>query len=102
MLKNTVQKKEYVMMTEAVYEAFDGFFGIIPEQRKESFEGVGEVKTLVFYTDGLIEEFKAVPETRSDSGFLRMLSWRWEISYKFLLDFLKLKRMKRIFRNLPA
>jgi len=94
MLKNTVQKKEYVMMTEPVYARMDGFYGLSPEQRKETFEGVGDIDTLVFYTEGLINHSHHSHAPIDKPSILDKFIWRLELSYKFVFDFLRFHKVQ--------
>ncbi len=99
MLKNSVEAKEYVMVTDPMFSAMRDFFGLSPERRKEVFEGVGEVETLVFYPRNL-----APPEETSlprDPGALKKLAWRMEISMRFAAEKLGLTKFEGEFKNLP-
>ena len=49
LLKNSIQAKEYILMTEAFYGSSGGIEGQTPESRTEECEGLGEVKVRVFY-----------------------------------------------------
>ncbi len=100
MLKNSVPSKEYVMMTNPVYESIHDFYGLEPEYRRESFEGVGDVDTLVFYP-GLLAHSGADTATQPAS-ILTKISWRIWLSWGFLWDFLGINRIKGIFKNVPA
>ena len=53
MLKNSVPASEYLMLSAPAYDAIGDFYMQEPERRTETFEGVGEVETVVFYEDGL-------------------------------------------------
>jgi class 3 adenylate cyclase len=49
LLKNSVQAKEYILMTETFYDSSGGIDGQMPESRTEECEGLGLVKVRVFY-----------------------------------------------------
>ena len=51
--KNSVPASEYLMLSAPAYEAIGDFYMQEPERRTETFEGVGEVETVVFYEDRL-------------------------------------------------
>jgi len=53
MLKNSVPASEYLMLTVPAYAALGDFYMQEPERRVETFEGVGDVETVVFYEDRL-------------------------------------------------
>jgi hypothetical protein len=80
MLKNSVPAREYLMLTVPAYETIGDFYMQEPERRTETFEGVGEVETVVFYEDGLAkivaeaDGMPAPPSRAAVLGFdLRML-----------------------------
>lgn len=100
MLKNSVPSKEYVMMTERLYKNMREFFGLEPERRKETFEGVGEVETLVFYPSRLSPARNT--EVLPPAGIVEKLAWRAEITTGFMMDYLGLKKGKGEFKNFPS
>jgi len=102
MLKNSVPANEYVMMTDAVYSAIKDFFGIDPERRKETFDGVGEVETLVFYPGDIPEVSEGHRERIDGVSKGEKLAWRWKITWPALLELLGLKKVKGAFNNLPG
>ncbi len=101
MLKNSVPSKEYVMMTSPLFTAMRDFFGLAPERRQESFEGVGEVETLVFYPKQLPEDISRPQMAQGPKGLLHKLGWRAEISLGFLWDMLGFRKFAGEFKNLP-
>jgi hypothetical protein len=100
LLKNSVKKKEYVMMTRPAYKAIGEFFGHPPERHTESYEGVGTVETLVFYPDSGSENHEPISGRRG-APVLRKLGWRLEISYGFLVDLVGIRRFVGRFDNIP-
>lgn len=105
MLKNSVQANEYVMMTHQVYAAVKDFFGLQPERYKESFEGVGEVETLVFYPKHVRHKIETValqmPQVQRPS-LLKKLWWRFEITYTTIFDLLGLVKWRGKFDSVPT
>jgi hypothetical protein len=105
MLKNSVQSNEYVMMTNPVFDYVKDFFGLLPERYKESFEGVGEVETLVFYPKQLghaIETISLqVPTIRKPSLFDKV-RWRSLLTMQTLADWLGLLKFKGKFKSVPT
>jgi hypothetical protein len=97
MLKNTVDSKEYVMMSRPMYQASGGFFGLPAEQRREKFEGVGEIDTFVFYPEKGPGD--AAPGPNGGRG---RVSWRWSLSWNFLLEYMGIRKIPGIFRNFPG
>ncbi|MFN0159055.1 MAG: DUF2652 domain-containing protein [Bacteroidota bacterium] len=102
MLKNSVPSKEYVMMTNPVYERIHDFYGLEPERRLESFEGVGDVETLVFYPAQLPHRAEEAESVTQPASFSEKTSWRMWLSLGFVLDFLRISRIKGAFNNFPA
>jgi len=58
MLKNSVEAKEYLMISEPAYQALDGFYDLEPEMRLEKLRGVGRLKTRVFNENQIAELLK--------------------------------------------
>ncbi len=100
MLKNSVPAKEYVMMTDPLYKSMRDFFGLEPERRKEAFEGVGEVETLVFYPNRLPSIINT--EHPQPAGLSEKLAWRAEITAGTMLEFLGIKKDQGEFKNLVS
>ncbi len=102
MLKNSVQANEYVMMTERAYAHIGDFYGLVPERFKETFEGVGEIETLVFYPRSLLSPVElTTAEVLQVSPFDKW-KWRWQISYKTLLEWLGIRKIEGVFDGLPT
>lgn len=102
MLKNSVPASEYVMMTVPMYYCLKDFYGLQPERRTESFEGIGEMETLVFYPHQMRTHIATMPmEVKKPSSF-RKLIWRMHITLKTLRDVFGVQAYKGSFRNLPA
>jgi hypothetical protein len=100
MLKNSVQANEYVMMTEPMYETIGDFYGIAPERRTESFEGVGDVSTLVFYP-------RQFPKTLTEpmevhSTLAQKIRWRYLLTKDTMKDWLGMLKFKGTFKSVPA
>lgn len=78
MLKNSVEAKEYLMISEAAHESLGAFGGVTAEVRRECLEGIGEMRMHVYYS----EDLSALPLAPSLNGgrrlspsrFLRWLS----------------------------
>jgi hypothetical protein len=102
MLKNSVPSNEYVMMTDPVYTSMKDFYGLEPERRKESFEGVGDVETLVFYPGGMIQKLGKADAEAAPASLTEKMAWRWQISWRTLFEFVGLKKTKGAFNNIPA
>ncbi len=102
MLKNSVQANEYVMMTNPMYDCVKDFYGLLPERYKETFEGVGEVETLVFYPKHIKKQVETVPVEAHQPSPVEKLRWRFEISYKTLLNWFGLLRFKGTFDSVPT
>jgi class 3 adenylate cyclase len=49
LLKNTVQSKEYILMSRKFYQLSGGLPGREPEVRTEECEGIGKVEVMVYY-----------------------------------------------------
>jgi hypothetical protein len=100
MLKNSVNAHEYVMMTMPVFNSLKDFFGLQPERYMESFEGIGEVETLVFYPKQIASGLLAVQrQAVTPFGKLR---WRLEITINTFLDIWGIRKLKGSFDGLPS
>ncbi len=101
MLKNSVPSSEYVMMSKPMYAAFNDFYGLEPELRKEEFEGIGEMETVVFYPSHLAEgeeiSHGQIPRTK-----VAKLAWKLKVMSRTLLDLIGIRKTKGRFRNLPV
>lgn len=102
MLKNSVPSKEYVMMTDPIFSFMKGFFGLEPERRKENFEGVGEVETLVFYPADVIEKNQREQRIPGRGSMMSKALWRIRITFTTIMELQGWKKFKGVFRNLPA
>jgi len=102
MLKNSIEEKEYVMMTQPFFSVLDDFYGLSPIRLTESFEGVGDVEALVFYPKDLAQDLAIHERDVIKSSVVKKIAWRGTLSWKFLLDFLGLSRTNGKFTNLPV
>lgn len=103
MLKNSVPSNEYVMMTNHLYKTLKDFYGLAPERYKETFEGVGEVETVVFYPSQIPASVRDVQTAETGNApLLKKLAWRGEISYKTILDIMGLQKYSGKFDGLPG
>lgn len=101
MLKNSVQANEYVMMTEPAYARVKDFYGLTPQRFKETFEGVGEIETLLFYPHSILMRVPIAPVTVPKVSPVDKWKWRWEISYKTLFEWLGIRKIRGVFDGLP-
>jgi len=92
MLKNTLPSHEYVMMSGPMYNAFGDFFDLQPERRTERFEGLGEVEVLVFYPQGIAENWQPEKGKSPPASFVDRMAWRIKISLPFLLEAIGMRR----------
>jgi hypothetical protein len=102
MLKNSVPANEYVMMTNPTFALMKDFHGLQPERFTETFEGVGEVETLVFYPHQLPKPVVPTPAEIPPPSWFDKLRWRWEISVKALGDLLGFSKYSGTFKNASA
>jgi len=100
MLKNSVPSREYIMMTDPMYTTLVDFYGLSPERRTETFEGVGEVETLVFYPNRLNDQTIEIEKVRP--AFQARLAWWLKTTSQTFLDLLGLRKIKGAFNNLPG
>ncbi|MCH7564703.1 MAG: DUF2652 domain-containing protein [Gemmatimonadetes bacterium] len=88
MLKNSVEAKEYLMISEPAYEAMDGFYGLEPERRVEKLKGVGWLETRVFDKDQIAEVLQLL---ENEEGYLpepslgQIIKWRLKLMARSLL-----------------
>ncbi len=105
LLKNSVQAREYVLMTNPMLNSIKDFFGLQPERRHETFEGVGEIETIVFYPDQLpLKSREDGTQARLifTSTFLDRLAWRILLSYHTVLDRFRLAKRTRVIDGTKA
>ncbi len=100
MLKNSLPATEYLMMTRTVYDYIGDFFGILPERHNESFEGVGEIETLVFYPQQFPQELFAPTHAASSLG--KKIRWRFELTKNTTKEWFGLSKLKGSFKSVPA
>jgi hypothetical protein len=101
MLKNSVPSHEYVMMTDPMFKSIADFYGLEPERRTETFEGVGDVATLVFYPSHFKEDIQQADSRELRPTVLARLSWGLKTTSQTLLDLVGLRKIKGAFNNLP-
>jgi hypothetical protein len=97
MLKNSVGAKEYVMMTLPANSAAGPLDGLRKEERTEEFEGMGKVKTVVYFRSG-----SQAAKQDQPSSLVSRLWWRFVISWRYMTDFLGIQPFRGNFRNFPA
>jgi len=102
MLKNSVPSGEYVMMTDRLYQNLGDFYGLDPERRKETFEGVGEVETLVFYPSRFGESVGMAKTEEARPFWPARIFWAVTTLCQTVLDLGGLRKIKGAFNNLPA
>ncbi|MGH2574306.1 MAG: DUF2652 domain-containing protein [Ignavibacteria bacterium] len=102
MLKNSVPSNEYVMMSRPVYTNFVDFYGLQPEHRKESFEGIGEIDTVVFYPENIIQSSELLHEKKSSPSLKDRIAWMARIVPRTFLDLFGIVKIKGTFNNLPS
>lgn len=103
MLKNSVPENEYVMMSDVMYECCTDFYGLQPKRFKESFEGVGDVETLVFFPKQLTSV--PVPSLTAEvtqPTVADKFRWRFVQTVGTLANWAGLTRFKGKFKSVPA
>jgi len=102
MLKNSVRSKEYVMMTESLYRQLGDFFALNPEKRREEFEGVGKIETVVFYPPQEMIGVAGVRSAPARATFWQRLA-RWaKMNRASILDLTGIRKLGNNFQNLPT
>ena len=93
LLKNSVKQDEYILMTSAFDQMFDGFGTLKPHPRQEKCEGIGPVDVVVYFPES--SNTDTIPIKRNISSKLRMFT-------KLELYLLKrlLKSSSKNYRNL--
>jgi hypothetical protein len=94
LLKNKVPAREYIMMTEDYYNIGGGLADNQPELYTDNYEGIGEVKTMLYYPETLPLEIPATAPMTKLSGRLEALRLDVKAMWRRLL------RPKLIFHNL--
>ncbi len=88
MLKNSVEAKQYLMISEPAYEAMDGFYGLKPEKRVEKLEGVGRLETRVFDEDQIAEVLQLLENEEGslpEPSLGQIIKWRLKLAARSLL-----------------
>jgi len=102
LLKNSVRSKEYVMMTDSFYRQLGDFYALKPEKRREEFEGIGKLETVVFYPSN---ELIGIADIRSAAPaptlFKKFANWG-RMSRRSFLDLTGIRKLGGNFQNLPA
>jgi len=98
LLKNSVARKEYVLMSDPFFRLLGGLPGEALESRTEQAEGLGSVKVFVQYPN----HNEHAPEVQAPQGKPGMLTFAQSAGLlaHMLLRWLGLR--KAAFRNLPA
>lgn len=92
MLKNSLDAKKYLMLTERAYHALDGFYDMEPEERTEKLDGVGPVAMKVFSAEQIEEVVgRAEAEEGAEAGEAkvslgRLLMWRLKLQARTMVD----------------
>jgi len=88
MLKNSVQEKEYLMISEPAYEALGGFYDLKPEKRSEKLSGVGRLETRVYHEDQIAEVLRCLELEEGslpEPSLGRIIKWRLKLMGRSLV-----------------
>jgi len=102
MLKNSVPSHEYVMMTNHAYENFVDFYGLTPSLFRENFEGIGEVDTRVFYLEDILKLPGISGYEVKKPTLIKRILWFIKLEIFTILEYLKIKKLRGNFNNIPA
>jgi hypothetical protein len=94
LLKNKVPASEYIMMTEDFYNVSGGVADNQPELYIEQYEGIGEVRTMLYYPETFPLEVPATERMTRLSGRLEALRLDLKAMWR------RFTRPKLIFHNL--
>ena len=86
MLKNTVPSSEYVLLSERAYAALPSLSDLPCERRVETFEGVGDVRTVLIGTDALRAAVSEATFETSRPSRLAVLGWKLGMHGRTLVD----------------
>lgn len=89
MLKNSVEAKEYLMISEPAYQALEGFYDLEPERRVEKLKGVGRLETRVFHEDQIAEAVRLVEAKEGplpEPSIGQIIKWRLKLQARSLVD----------------
>ena len=98
LLKNSIAKKEYILMTEPFFELSGGLAGEVVERRSENCEGIGKVVVRVQYPQHRLN-VPPITEARVRFGWNK-LPQLLRLQMHVLMRSLGIR--KAAFRNLPA
>jgi hypothetical protein len=102
LLKNSVRSKEYVMMTDSLYRQFGDFYALKPEKRREEFEGIGKLETVVFYPPEELIGVAGIRAKLAPPSFSRKLANWLRMDFDTVMDLAGLRRLGDKFQNLPV
>ena len=89
MLKNSLSEPEYVMLSEPAFSAFDGFFGLEPETRVETLDGVGELAMRVFSAEQLAtlqDDLDRTEGPAANPTFGQIVRWKLGVQLHTFVD----------------
>jgi hypothetical protein len=102
LLKNSLRSKEYVMMTESLHRRLGDFHALKPEKRREEYEGVGKIETVVYYPPEELIGVAGIRNTqREATRWGRFANWA-KMNRVAFLDLTRIRRVGENFRNLPG
>jgi Protein of unknown function (DUF2652) len=96
LLKSSLAAKEYLMVTEKFYEMGGGLPDQAPEYHTDTFEEIGDVKTLVYYPETAPLTIPATRPLTRPAGIANGLALFFRPLWR------RLTWQRRTFHNLPA
>jgi len=90
MLKNSVPAQEYLMISEAAFSLFGDFFGLTPEVRMETLDGLGAMGMRVYYPHQLAELQRRLDQEdpMPPPSAWQHLQWRFILALRTLQDWI--------------
>lgn len=102
LLKNSVPLKEYILMTNPIFERLGDFYALKPQKRKEDCEGIGKVETIVFYPPAELIGLAEIRQNSRQPKFSEKFRLYLQMDAASLLDLLGIRKLQGTFQNLPA
>jgi hypothetical protein len=102
LLKNSVRAKEYVMMTESLYRQLGDFYALKPEKRREEFEGIGKLETVVFYPSNELIGIADIRSATPAPTLLKKIANWGKMNRRSFLDLTGIRKIGGNFQNLPG
>ncbi len=94
LLKNGLAMADYVLITEPVQRALDGFYEITPENFRLDYDGLGPITASVYYPPAQLITAPLAAQTPARVSFLQKLRHAIKLDGRFLGELLGFSRRR--------